>query len=250
MRVSIARASHDDSKRVRLFIANHGFDVSALRLNMDLMSVRRPRLVALEGPAGVGKTTLTRAIADHLHASGSSVTILPEFQRDTLGDEIARESAFGIEDRPPWLSGLAGRLIYLSSHIQAFESVLLKSTDWIVADRFLLSDLVYLQLSKLDHARTNVARQAIMSTARWLEDRLDATSVIIQLLRDSRLQTLTLEQKHARPWSPSLERHVLNENSAFSENSGLLPWCTLPVKVVGTPSSQARELLRRLSNGW
>lgn len=66
------------------------------------MSNRRGFFVAIDGPSGIGKSTVTGLLADRLKARGLPVLATKEPTASPLGN-LAR---FGTDDRPG--SGLSG----------------------------------------------------------------------------------------------------------------------------------------------
>src|SRR5712692_1203611 len=77
------------------------------RLSMRLSASEKPRLIVIEGPAGVGKTTLTQHLSQRLAARGISTLALREFSDSPLGIALEDSSYYG-QARPPWVLGVGG----------------------------------------------------------------------------------------------------------------------------------------------
>jgi thymidylate kinase len=113
------------------------------------------KLIVLEGPDGVGKTTLARELAFRLTEKGSHCECLafPGNHEGTLGKLVYRlhheREAFGISSiRPTPL-----QVLHVAAHIDAIETTLLPtlaSGTWVILDRYWWSTWVYGLLSGMD----------------------------------------------------------------------------------------------------
>jgi thymidylate kinase len=106
------------------------------------------RLVILEGPDGVGKTTITHAVADHLLSKGHDVLQLsfPGKQPGTVGELVYRihhdDGPLSIGNITP----LAKQALHVAAHIDAIDGQILPALTEgkiVILDRFWWSVWVY-----------------------------------------------------------------------------------------------------------
>src|SRR5438132_1501937 len=100
----------------------------------------KPYLIALEGPAGAGKTTLQRALGQAFTDEGIRIHLVPEFSDSPLGGAIRNCAHFG-QAKPSWLLGLSGILAFLSDKVHLLDAARDPGVVWI-SDRFITSQLV------------------------------------------------------------------------------------------------------------
>ena len=98
------------------------------------------RLITLEGPDGVGKTTLAVRLADHLRAKGRRVLLTSEPTQSPIGTLI-RAALAGDEMMQPALAHLfaADRAYHIA------DTILPALDDGmdVICDRYILSSLAY-----------------------------------------------------------------------------------------------------------
>ncbi len=109
---------------------------------------REGKLLVLEGPDGVGKSTLANKLVELLHVSGvdSLYASFPGHETGSLGKlvhEVHHDSAkFGVSSIDP----TSLQLLHIAAHIDAIEQRLmpmLREGHWVVLDRFWWSTWVY-----------------------------------------------------------------------------------------------------------
>lgn len=109
---------------------------------------RRAKLIVFEGPDGVGKTTLSRALVVRLNNLGIPCEYLafPGKEPETLGRLVYNlhhdPSMFGLGQ----ISAASLQALHIAAHIDAIEQRILPSLEegrWVVLDRFWWSTLVY-----------------------------------------------------------------------------------------------------------
>ena len=118
------------------------------------MPRRRPpgRLIALEGLDGSGKTTQAGRLADRLRQAGHRVTLTAEPTHGPIG-RLIRQSIAATPDETPSLIPDATTLALLFAadrrhHLATVIEPALKSGDWVVSDRYVLSSLAYQTLGR------------------------------------------------------------------------------------------------------
>ena len=102
----------------------------------------RGRLIVLEGPEGVGKSTQHRLLADHLAARGHDVVPLREPGGTPVGDVIRRLLLDPLSDIVP----TAEALLYMASRAQLVESAIVPALArgaTVLLDRFFLATYAY-----------------------------------------------------------------------------------------------------------
>jgi thymidylate kinase len=115
------------------------------------MASKRPklgRLLIVEGPDGVGKSTVCRLLAARLESPGAPCQLLsfPGRQPGTLGELVYRLHHDNAATGVAALSPLANQAMHIAAHMDAIERVirpLLKSGQSVVLDRFWWSTWVY-----------------------------------------------------------------------------------------------------------
>jgi dTMP kinase len=103
--------------------------------------------VAVEGPNGVGKSTVAAALAAALGGSGREVLLTAEPTRTALG-ELVRALESELEPRALALACAADRYHHLTSEVLPA----LRRGAWVVTDRYVQSSLVLQRLDGLDLA--------------------------------------------------------------------------------------------------
>lgn len=102
------------------------------------------KFVVLEGMDGSGTTTQVRMLTAHLRNLGFKVVMSAEPTDSAIGQEIRRRLAEPMDLDPNRLASLA--LCFAADRMQhVHETIMpaLKSQDFIVLDRYVLSSLVY-----------------------------------------------------------------------------------------------------------
>jgi dTMP kinase len=102
----------------------------------------RGRVIVLEGPEGVGKSTQHRLLADHLAAHGHEVVALREPGGTPVGDVIRRLLLDPASDIVPG----AEALLYMASRAQLVESAIVPALGrgaTVLLDRFFLATYAY-----------------------------------------------------------------------------------------------------------
>lgn len=106
------------------------------------------RLLVIEGPDGVGKSTLSGALADHLSKDGHEVLHLafPGNIPGTLGELVYRVHHDEISPRIEGMSLLAKQALHVAAHIDAIDRQILpalKRGQTVLLDRYWWSAWVY-----------------------------------------------------------------------------------------------------------
>lgn len=93
-----------------------------------------PIIVAIDGPSGIGKTTLIRLLAEHLKACGKSSVCWTNADDEVLGSAIREMAETGDTHVSLTLALAAARARLLETSTAA---------DVVLCDRFIASSLVY-----------------------------------------------------------------------------------------------------------
>jgi dTMP kinase len=102
----------------------------------------RGRLIVLEGPEGVGKSTQHRLLADHLSARGHDIVALREPGGTAVGDAIRAL----LLDPSSEIAPAAEALLYMASRAQLVETAItpaLARGATVLLDRFFLATYAY-----------------------------------------------------------------------------------------------------------
>jgi thymidylate kinase len=155
---------------------------------MSFQNNVRGRLLVVEGPDGVGKTTACDELAQQLRATGHDVvySAFPGKSAGTLGELVYRlhhqQGKLGVLE----LSSLARQALHVSAHVDAIERVIgpaLRRGKLVLLDRFWWSLWAYGLVSGCDERKLRAFVQAERIT--WGEFR---PHLAILLLRSKPLQ--------------------------------------------------------------
>lgn len=162
--------------------------------------MRAIKLIILEGPAGVGKTTLQRFLYKKIKTKGLNVGILPEFSQDKFGRLIENNCQFG-QKKPEWLTEVGGLWIFLSHKINQLEIVLSKRNKIWILDRYLLSQFI-LGLRLIEKKEDKIfARKTIQLISDWIFKKISKQSFVIFLDAEIEILQKRLEQRINRKLS-------------------------------------------------
>ncbi len=132
------------------------------------MTVRRGKLIVLEGAEGVGKTTQIARLDDTLTARGVRHLMVREPGGTRVGDQIRRL----LLDPGPELSARTEALLFMASRAELVDRVVQPALGdglVVVADRFFLSTYAY-QIAGRGLDETEVTRANQFATGRLVPD--------------------------------------------------------------------------------
>jgi thymidylate kinase len=154
----------------------------------------KPFLIALEGPAGTGKTTLQRFLCQELASRGMNAAAIPEFSCSPVGQLLKQHSEYG-RPKPDWIVGVGGLLSFLADKVSSFEATTeARQTIWI-SDRLMSSQFVLgLKEIKTEWER-QLARKIISQTMEWASRKFFEGSVLILLEAPAEVLVQRLEKR-------------------------------------------------------
>lgn len=148
---------------------------------------KKPRFIIIEGPAGVGKTTMQKFLSDFFLLRNTVVDTLPEFSNNKFGEFIEEHSQFE-HKTPSWLLGLNGLMIFLSDKIKVLEDAQFEKDKLWICDRFITTQFV-LGLNAISTPKDKVlGRDIIQRVFDWSLEKISKHSVFIFL--DNNLEIL------------------------------------------------------------
>jgi dTMP kinase len=115
---------------------------------MKMNQSRHGHLIVLEGPDGIGKTTLSRLLVESWQRAGVPAIYyaFPGKEAGTLGDLIYRlhhdDPALGVHS----INSVSRQVLHIAAHIDAIDRVIspaLEEGKWVILDRFWWSTWVY-----------------------------------------------------------------------------------------------------------
>ncbi len=172
------------------------------------------KLIIFEGPDGVGKSTISTAVATHIESCGEPVLLLtfPGKEQGTLGqlvyDVHHDPMRFGVTDLTP----ASKQALHIAAHLDAIERVIipaLYSGRHVVLDRFWWSTWVYGVVGGIN--RRVLQRMIDVELAQWGKVR-PALAILLRretpIDRDAnRLDWLALRSEYDLLAERELTRH-------------------------------------------
>jgi dTMP kinase len=149
--------------------------------------------IAIEGPNGVGKTTITGRLAAALRARGTVVHVTSEPSATALG-RLVRAAESYLTGRALALAVAADRY----AHIEAEITPALEAGKVVITDRYVQSSLVLQRLDGLELAEiwSYNAHVAVPGMSVYLED--DPQVIAVRLMRRPALSRLEARGSPAR----------------------------------------------------
>lgn len=108
---------------------------------MYLPKSNKPRIIALEGAAGVGKTAVQRLLYQALVNKGIPVKIISEFTDSPLGEILKENCQYG-SPRPNWLTNTGGTFAFLADKLHALEMASQMPEFIWITDRLITTQLI------------------------------------------------------------------------------------------------------------
>lgn len=101
----------------------------------------RPILIEIEGPAGVGKSTLAGGLTNALGIEFKKVGLATEFSGSPVGS-LLRKVSPRLEYRLDWQEGFGGTMFYLADKVVSISQTVAKGASIVVSDRGLTTQYV------------------------------------------------------------------------------------------------------------
>ena len=188
---------------------------------------QRPRFITLEGPDGVGKTTLAVRLADHLRTKGRRVLLTAEPTRGPIGTLI-RAAMAGDATLQPALAHLfaADRALHIATEI---GPALADGLD-VICDRYTLSSLAY------------------QGPEAWtLNERFRAPDLTLLLSAPVAVRLARLSARAAAdPWEQERAEAVERCYEAAAHRVEIRGWKVARIDASGTPDDTFEAALRAL----
>ena len=167
------------------------------------------RFIVIEGPNGVGKTTVTAALVGHMRQQGGPVQVTGEPSRTALGQLIRSAESY-----------LSGRALALAvaadrhAHLEQEVIPALRAGQDVIADRYVQSSLVLQRLDGLSLAEiwTYNAHVLVPAVSVYLKE--DPAVIASRLAERPALSRLELEG------SPARELALYEDAYRFLERQG------------------------------
>ncbi len=172
------------------------------------------KLIAFEGPDGVGKSSLAEAIVQRLRDDGIAAEgiSLPGSETGTLGDHVYRlhhdQTQFGIDSIDP----TSLQLFHAAAHVDQIQSQILphlKQDRWVVLDRYWWSTIVYGWANGADEHSLHLMRQ--LAKHHWQQ-----VSPLAVFLVDRPFQATDPKTRHIRDLYQRLATEEAERTTVFT----------------------------------
>lgn len=171
-----------------------------------------PDIVAIEGPDGVGKTTLVPLLKQELEAQGLRVVVARQ-----PGDEAIRRFLSGGEDGFPATCPEARLLAFVADRMEQLHRLLKAPEDIILLDRFSASTIV--------NQRDTVDDKLLRDLVRLGESQVPKSTRVVYVSLELPLELLVprlrarVVQEMPDPDEATLKAHVRGYDDVFSRRA-------------------------------
>lgn len=162
----------------------------------------RPKLLCIEGAAGVGKTTLCHTLQRRLAKQDQPCKVVAEFSTDPAGQRLAHALQRG-NSKPSWINAETEFFSCISNKFQCFSALSQASQQvLLIADRGFVTQAI-LGIPPLKEASTrHFAHKMLQYCHAWLLENFAVTSLLLTLPEstlqarlEKRLQRLCTEKE-------------------------------------------------------
>lgn len=183
-----------------------------------------PRLIILEGPAGVGKTSLSHYLQAQLSRLNVSSAIIPEFSISPMGNLLEKSCPFG-SVVPEWLCGLEGSMAFLSDKLYSIQQTKNHSANIWIADRFTVSQLILGVMATDIKEERETLKALIRRLTSFAACHFSSDSLFVCLDAPFEVLTARLERRMKRKFTTQELEMLEHETSQFRLiGNPLAPW--------------------------
>jgi thymidylate kinase len=173
-----------------------------------------PQLLVLEGPAGTGKSTLSRELVVRLQHRGLQAGYLSEFSSTPLGGILESNAQYGVH-KQDWCLGLGGLLGFLADKVHQLEWARDQDCPIWVSDRFVSSQLVLGLRGVRSPVESAFGAAIIRSACTWSESIFDKRSLLVFLRAPAQVLGERLEARIGRCLSAAEWIYLSQEIEAY-----------------------------------
>jgi thymidylate kinase len=171
-------------------------------------------LLIIEGPAGVGKTSIVNILKSKFTQLNIPAGIITEFSENNFGRLVEQNAAYG-KPKPDWLKGLAGFFIFLSDKINSLNNIAANPGITWICDRFFDTQIV-VGLNGIDKPQEReFAENITKSLASLYLDKLPANALFVFLKADLGTLIKRLELRIERPLNENEITELENEVAGY-----------------------------------